>query len=136
MLAMFTHAYYKDLFMQLLNCEEVGYEAGERGISITLHSKYLDEVQTLVFLRGKLLTFCCENIAQVDGPQLSAIYKMLNDLNSEHDDIKFLLDDKQICVTLQSFILQDKMVSQCLVAMQRLTDVLDNVYPKIKYVLK
>ncbi len=136
MLSMFTHAYYKDLFMHLLNCEDVGYEAGERGISLILHSKYLDEVPTLVFLRGNLLTFCCENLTVVNTLQLSAAYKLINDLNSEHKDIKFLLDDRQICLTMQSFILHDKMVSQCLLAMQRLTEVLDNVYPKIKYILK
>lgn len=133
---MYSHGYYKDLFMQLLNREELGYETTARWITVNLCSKQLANVETLVYLRGKLLTFSCQSLLTVREAQLAKAYALLNELNRDYLDIKFTLEDNAICMTLHSFILKEKMVCQCLLTLRRLTDILDRVYPKMKYVLK
>lgn len=133
---MYSHGYYKDLFMQLLNREELGYEAAAKWITVNLCSRQLDNVETLVYLRGKLLTFSCQSLLTVREAQLAKAYALLNELNRDYLDIKFTLEGNAICMTLHSFILKDKMVCQCLLTLRRLTDILDRVYPKMKYVLK
>lgn len=133
---MYSHAYYKDLFMQLLNREELGYETTAKWITVNLCSRQLDNVETVVYLRGKLLTFACQNLLVVSATQLPKAYALLNELNRDYPDIKFTLEGRAICMTLHSFILKEKMVCQCLLILKRLTDILDRVYPKIKIVLK
>ena len=132
----YSHAYYKDLFMQLLNREELGYETTAKWITVTLCSRQLDSVQTVVYLRGKLLTFTCQKLLQVSEAQLPNAYLLLNEMNRDYPDIKFTLEGSAVCMTLHSFILKEKMVCQCLLILRRLTDILDRAYPKMKFVLK
>lgn len=129
----YTHAYYKELFMQLLQREELGFAADEQAITLKLCSRQVDEVETRVFLRGRLLTFSCRQLARVQD--LPATYKLLNELNRGYPDIKFSLADGSVCMTLQSFILKERMVCQCLLILRRLADVLDRVYPQLKRAL-
>lgn len=133
---MYSHGYYKDLFMQLLNREELGYETTAKWITVQLCSRQLDSVNTVVYLRGKLLTFTCQKLLLVKDAQLPKAYVMLNELNRDYLDIKFTLEDNAVCMTLHSFILKERMVCQCLLILKRLTDILDRVYPQMKRVLK
>lgn len=132
----YTHAYYKELFMQLLQREELGFAADEQAITLKLCSRQVDEVETRVFLRGRLLTFSCKQLARVQEQQLPAMYVLLNELNREYPDIKFSLAGSAVCMTLQSFILKERMVCQCLLILKRLADVLDRVYPQMKRALR
>lgn len=133
---MYSHGYYKDLFMQLLKREELGYETTSRWITVNLYSRQLEEIETLVYLRGKLLTFTCKNLLAVCDAQLPKAYVLLNELNRNYPDIKFTLEGNAVCMTLHSFILKEKMVCQCLLSLRRLTDILDRAYPQMKIVLK
>ena len=133
---MYSHAYYKDLFMQFLTREEFGYEAAPKGITLNLCSRQLAEVETLVYLRGKLLTFACLRLAVVREERLPQVYALLNEVNRTYPDIKFTLEGGAVCMTLHSFILKERMVCQCLLILRRLEAILDRVYPQLKSALQ
>lgn len=133
---MFSHAYYKDLFQQLLNREELAYETTSSLIEVALPARQTAAVQTQVYLREKLLTFHCPCVLELRAEQEQLIFSVLNDLNCNYPDIKFTYSAGNVQMTLQTFILKDRMVCQCLLALKRLTDVVDKVYPQIRYILK
>ena len=130
-----SHAEYKELFQQLLNREELGYETTSRWIEVELPCLQLAAVRMKVYLRGKLLTFHCSCELPVASGQKN-LYLLLNELNRTYRDIKFTLTEGSVKLTLQSFILKDRMVCQCLLAMKRLADVLDVVYPQLRCALR
>lgn len=133
---MLSHAYYKDLFQQLLNREELVYETKSSLIEVELPARQAAAVQTQVYLRRKLLTFHCPCVYELTVEQEAKVYALLNELNCTYPDIKFTYAEQKVSMTLQSFILKDRMVCQCLLTLKRLTDVLDRVYPKLKFNLK
>ena len=133
---MFSHAYYKDLFQQLLTREELAYETTSSLIEVTLPARQAAEVQVQAYLRGKLLTFHCPAILKIVPEQEEQLLALLNTLNCTYPDIKFTYAAGSVRMTLQTFILKDRMVCQCLLALKRLTDVLDRVYPQLRYALK
>lgn len=133
---MLSHSYYKDLFQQLLNREELAYKTKSSLIEVELPAKQAAAVQTQVYLRGKLLTFYCPCVYEQAVKQEDKVYALLNELNCTYPDIKFTYVEQKVGMTLQSFILKDRMVCQCLLTLKRLTDVLDRVYPQIRYILK
>lgn len=132
---MLSHAYYKDLFQQLLNREELVYKTKSTLIDVALPGR-LQEVQTQVYLRGKLLTFHCPCVYELAVEQEDKLYALINELNCTYPDIKFTYAEQKVSMTLQSFILKERMVCQCLLTLKRLTDVLDRVYPQLKFNLK
>ena len=133
---MLSHAYYKDLFQQLLNREELAYETKSSMIEVELPGRQAVAVQTQVYLREKLLTFHCPCVYEVTVEQQEKLYALLNELNCTYPDIKFAYAERKVTMSLQSFILKEKMVCQCLLTLKRLTDVLDRVYPQLKISLK
>ena len=136
MTAMQSHAYYKDLFQQLLNREELAYETTSSLIDVALPGRQVARVQTQVYLRGRLLTFYCPCLLRVGQEREAQLAALLNELNCSYPDIKFTYAEGAVRLTLQSFILKDRMVCQCLLTLKRLTEVADRVQTQIKYVLK
>ena len=133
---MLSHAYYKDLFQQLLNREELAYETKSSLIEMELPCRQAAIVQMQVYLRGKLLTFHCPCVLALRPEQEQLVFAVLNDLNLTYADIKFGYAKGNVMMTLQSFILKDRMVCQCLLTLKRLTEVLDRVHPQLRLSLK
>lgn len=133
---MLSHAYYKDLFQQLLNREELAYETKSSLIEMELPCRQAAIVQMQVYLRGKLLTFHCPCVLALRPEQEQLVFAVLNDLNLTYADIKFGYAKGNVTMTLQSFILKDRMVCQCLLTLKRLTEVLDRVHPQLRLSLK
>lgn len=131
-----SHAEYKELFQQLLQREELGYATTKTCIEVVLPGRQFCDIEAQVYLRGKLLTFFCPCVLHVQLKQEEEIYVLLNDLNCTYHDIKFIAAQGCVQMMLQSFILKDRMVCQCLLALKRLTEVLDRVYPQLRYALK
>lgn len=131
-----SHAEYKELFQQLLLREDLGYATTKNWIEVALPSRQLCDIKMQVYLRGKLLTFFCPCVLQLQQKQEAKIYALLSVLNRTYPDIKFIAVQGCVQMLLQSFILKDRMVCQCLLALKRLAEVLDKVYPELKCALK
>lgn len=136
MVARFSHAEYKEIFQQLLLREELDYATTKNWVEVALPSRQFCDIQTQVYLRGKLLTFFCPCVLIVQLKTEAEICALLSVLNRTYPDIKFIAAQGCVQMMLQSFILKDRMVCQCLWALRRLTDVLDRVYPQLKCGLK
>lgn len=131
-----SHAEYKELFQQLLQREELGYATTKNWIEVALPSRQLCDIKLQVYLRGKLLTFFCPCLLRLQQKQEAEICALLSVLNRTYPDIKFIAAQGCVQMLLQSFILKDRMVCQCLLVLKRLADVLDKVYPELKCALK
>lgn len=133
---MLSHAYYKDLFVQLLSMEGLVYEMNEtRGITVDMQCCKLENVSVLVFLRDRILTFSCQNIIDLTLQQQKIIFPLLNELNRDYSDVKFTVENDALCMTLRTFILKERMICQCLLILRHLQAVLDKVYPLLRYKL-